>query len=148
MSLEQALYDTTAAVNKLTSLLAAAQVAPVGVDIPVKAPAKGKATKAPATEPATTAETPATSTPSPTSAPAAAESKPAATPAKDFDRQPSIDALMKVARTKSKAAAVKLLGEFGVTKATELKTAEDAAKFIAAAEEVLNPTAGDGSDLI
>jgi hypothetical protein len=149
MSLEQALQENTAAVNALAALIKGAAVTQEAA--PAKATTAKKPTKPATTETAASAADAPASTPAKqeaAAAPAQEAAKTASMPAKDFDRQPSIDALMKVARGKGKAAAVELLGKFKVSKATELPTKEKADEFIAAANAILNPEAGDGSDLI
>ncbi len=132
MSLENAIAENTAALKQLIAALNASAVAATAAFIP--GALVDLATDAAASTPATTK--PATK-PAPVAKPVEAK----ATPAKADDETVAIEysqvseAIMSMVRAKGKPAAVALLGEFNVTKGTDLK-AEQYAAFLARAEEL------------
>ena len=136
MSLESAIAENTAALAKLSALIAELTARPPIPDAPTAtAPAPRKMKAEPQGEaPAPTAAAPAASAPTAEAAPAAAPSQSADAPAITYDQlKPKIVALAK----RDRAAAEQLLARFGAKVGTDLKP-EQYSDVLAAFEEALS----------
>ena len=140
MSLESAIAENTAALAKLSALIAELTARPPIPDAPTatvapaaSAPRKTKA-EPQGEAPAPTAAAPAASAPTAEAAPAAAPSQSADAPAITYDQlKPKIVALAK----RDRAAAEQLLARFGAKVGTDLKP-EQYSDVLAAFEEALS----------